>query len=129
MTKKRAKDAQPFLEEAYSLGRTGNILTNNFRILLSLFKKTNIEAPITYNSEQLDNVVDMFNPDMALAIAVDPNTGEILGMSSRPNYDPNNYKKYTMEQLSRNLPIWASYEPGSTFKNVTPLLSHKILYL
>lgn len=48
----------PALEEAYSLGRTGNILTNNFRILLSLFKKTNIEAPITYNSEQLDNVVD-----------------------------------------------------------------------
>ena len=94
----------------------------------------NIQLTIDYKIQssierELDNVVDMFNPDMALAIAVDPNTGEILGMSSRPNYDPNNYKKYTMEQLSRNLPIWASYEPGSTFKNVTPLLSHKILYL
>ena len=84
----------------------------------------NIQLTIDYKIQssierELDNVVDMFNPDMALAIAVDPNTGEILGMSSRPNYDPNNYKKYTMEQLSRNLPIWASYEPGSTF-NVAP---------
>ena len=84
----------------------------------------NIQLTIDYNIQssierELDNVVDMFSPDMALAIAVDPNTGEILGMSSRPNYDPNNYKNYSMEELSRNLPIWASYEPGSTFKIIT----------
>lgn len=85
----------------------------------------NIQLTIDYNIQssierELDNVVDMFSPDMALAIAVDPNTGEILGMSSRPNYDPNNYKNYSMEELSRNLPIWASYEPGSTFNIVPP---------
>ncbi len=68
---------------------------------------------------ELDNVVDMFHPEMALAVVMDPNTGEILGMSSRPNYDPNNYKNYKTEELSRNLPIWASYEPGSTFKIIT----------
>ena len=55
---------------------------------------------------------------------MDPNTGEILGMGSRPDYDPNNYKNYTQEVLSRNLPIWASYEPGSTFKVVTPIFSY-----
>ena len=86
----------------------------------------NIQLTIDYNIQssierELDNVVDMFSLDMALAIAVDPNTGEILGMSSRPNYDPNNYKNYSMEELSRNLPIWASYEPGSTFKNVNTI--------
>ena len=68
---------------------------------------------------ELDNVVDMFNPDMALAVVMDPNTGEILAMSSRPNFDPNNYQNYSQEELSRNLPIWASYEPGSTQKIVT----------
>ena len=78
---------------------------------------------------ELNNIVKMFNPDNALAIAMNPNTGEVLGMSSRPNYDPNNYKNYNAETLNRNLPIWATYEPGSTFNNVTPLLSHKILYL
>ena len=68
---------------------------------------------------ELDNVIDMFNPDMALAVVMDPNTGEILAMSSRPNFDPNNYENYSTEELSRNLPIWASYEPGSTQKIVT----------
>ena len=68
---------------------------------------------------ELDNVVDMFNPDMALAVVMDPKTGEILAMSSRPNFDPNNYGNYSTEELSRNLPIWASYEPGSTQKIVT----------
>ena len=68
---------------------------------------------------ELDNVVDMFNPDMALAVVMVPKTGEILAMSSRPNFDPNNYQNYSQEELSRNLPIWASYEPGSTQKIVT----------
>lgn len=68
---------------------------------------------------ELDNIIDMFSPDNALAIVMDPKTGEILGMGSRPDYDPNNYKKYTTEVLSRNLPIWSSYEPGSTFKIIT----------
>ena len=83
-----------------------------------------IQLTIDYNIQksierELDNVVDMFSPDMALAVVMDPNTGEILGMSSRPTYDSNNYSDYSMEVLSRNLPIWASYEPGSTFKIIT----------
>ena len=42
------------LEKAYGVGRTGNIITNNLKILASLFVKTNIEAPITYNTDKLD---------------------------------------------------------------------------
>ena len=84
----------------------------------------NITLTIDYNIQtsierELDNVVAMFNPDMALAVAMDPSTGEILGMSSRPTYDPNNYKEADITTINRNLPIWASYEPGSTFKIIT----------
>lgn len=68
---------------------------------------------------ELDNIVDMFEPEMALAIVVNPKTGEILGMGSTPDFDPNNYKNYDSSVLSRNLPIWSSYEPGSTFKIMT----------
>ena len=94
----------------------------------------NIELTIDYRIQlslerELDNIVTMFSPDMALAVVMDPNTGEILGMSSRPTYDSNNYKNYSAEVINRNLPIWASYEPGSTFKNVTPLFSNFILKL
>lgn len=73
---------------------------------------------------ELNNIVDMFTPDNALAIVMEPTTGEILGMASRPDYDPNNYKNYSKETLSRNLPIWSSYEPGSTFKKIPPLYSN-----
>lgn len=72
---------------------------------------------------ELDNVVNMMNPDMALAVVMNPKTGEILAMSSRPTFDPNNYKNYSNEVLSRNLPIWASYEPGSTQKIITTAAS------
>ena len=68
---------------------------------------------------ELDNVALRYNPDGAWAIAMDPNTGEILGMSSRPNFNPNNYKNYDTETINRNMAIWASYEPGSTFKILT----------
>ncbi len=84
----------------------------------------NIQLTIDINIQksverELDNVVDMFKPDMALAVVMQPKTGEVLAMSSRPNYNPNEYKSASLEALSRNLPIWASYEPGSTFKIVT----------
>ena len=68
---------------------------------------------------ELDNVVTKYNPEHALAIAMDPNSGEILAMSSRPNFDPANYQKYSLEEINRNLPIWMNYEPGSTFKIIT----------
>ena len=68
---------------------------------------------------ELNNVMTKYNADGAWAIAMNPNNGEILGMSSRPDFDPNNYKNYTTEEINRNLAIWASYEPGSTFKIVT----------
>lgn len=76
----------------------------------------NIQSSI---ERELSNIVTMFNPDNALAIAMNPNTGEVLAMASRPDYDPNNYSNYSMETISRNLPIWMSYEPGSTFKIIT----------
>ena len=83
---------------------------------ISLTIDINIQKSL---ERELDNIVDMFSPDMALAVVMDPNNGEILGMASRPDYDPNNYQEYSQEVLSRNLPIWASYEPGSTFKLIT----------
>ena len=68
---------------------------------------------------ELDNAVSKYNPEHTLAIVMDPNSGEILGMSSRPNFSPSNYKQYTLEEINRNLPIWMNYEPGSTFKIIT----------
>ncbi len=73
----------------------------------------------SFIESQLDQAMLTLNPDQALAIAMDPNTGEILGMANRPNYDPEHYNNYPSEIYNRNLPIWMAYEPGSTFKIIT----------
>ena len=78
---------------------------------------------------ELSNINDMFNPDGAWALAMNPSTGEILGMASIPSFNPNKYQNYSEEVINRNLAIWKTYEPGSTFKNVTPLFSNFILKL
>ena len=88
--------------------------TNGINLSLTI----NNDIQISMERE-LDNVVTKYNPENALAIAMDPNTGEILAISSRPNFDPSNYKNYSIEVLNRNLPIWSTYEPGSTFKIIT----------
>ena len=68
---------------------------------------------------ELDNAVTKYNPEQALIVAMDPDTGEILAMASRPTFDSNRYQDYTTEIINRNLPIWMTYEPGSTFKIIT----------
>ena len=85
----------------------------------------NIGLTVNYDIQssverELDNAMEKYNADGAWAIAMDPNSGEILAMASRPGFDPNNYQDYTEEEINRNLAIWASYEPGSTFNIVPP---------
>ena len=69
--------------------------------------------------KELDNVVSKYNPEHALIMVMDPNNAEVLAMASRPNFDSNNYQEASTEIINRNLPIWMTYEPGSTFKIIT----------
>lgn len=82
--------------------------------------KLTIDAKVeTIIERELDLAEAKYNPDGALAIAVDPDTGGILAMSSRPNFDPEDYQSVDADIYNRNLPIWSTYEPGSTFKIIT----------
>ena len=85
---------------------------NNVYLTIDLDLQQSVER-------ELDNAVAKYDPEHALAIAMNPKTGEILAMASRPSYNPNDYQTYTQEVLSRNLPIWMTYEPGSTMKITT----------
>ena len=85
---------------------------------LDIYLTVNYDIQASIERE-LDNIVLKYNPEGAWAIAMDPNSGQILGMSSRPNFNPNSYQEYDTETINRNMAIWASYEPGSTFKILT----------
>lgn len=68
---------------------------------------------------ELNNAMQKYNADGAWAIVMNPNNGEILAISSKPDFSPTNYKNYSVETINRNHAIWATYEPGSTFKIIT----------
>lgn len=68
---------------------------------------------------ELNNAYKTYNPDSILALAMNPKNGQILAICSKPDYDPNDYQHADSEIYNRNLPIWKSYEPGSTFKIIT----------
>lgn len=103
-----AKGNKLELSEVYEQPQDGiNLtLTINYEIQASL-------------ERELNNAVLKYNPDQALGIAMNPKTGEILAIASKPDFSPSEYKNYTVEEINRNLPIWATYEPGSTFKIIT----------
>lgn len=78
-----------------------------------------IDQNIQYFAErELDSVMQERHPIAATVIVEDPDTGEILAMANRPDFDPNDYQSYPAANR-RNIAITNSYEPGSTFKIVT----------
>ena len=84
----------------------------------------NITLTVDYELQEalereLDNAMTMYSADQAFGIAMNPNTGEILAIASRPDFSPSNYQDYSIEDINRNLPIWMTYEPGSTFKIIS----------
>ena len=103
-----AKGGRLSKTEEYVEAKSGNNVTLTIDLDLQLAVE-----------REIDNTVAKYDPNHALAIAMDPNTGEVLAMASRPNYNPNSYQTYTQEVLSRNLPIWMTDEPGSTMKITT----------
>lgn len=73
----------------------------------------------TIMEREMDQAVAKLHPDHIIAIAMNPKNGEILGMASRPTFQPDQYREVPKEVYDRNLPVWMTYEPGSTFKIIT----------
>ncbi|WP_043933425.1 stage V sporulation protein D [Bacillus sp. EB01] len=102
-------------------GRRMNDMADDYQPPLDgLDLRLTIDTKIqTIVERELDIAQKAYNPDGIIAIAMNPNNGEILAMSSRPNFDPANFRNVPQEVYNRNLPVWSTYEPGSTFKIIT----------
>ncbi len=79
-----------------------------------------IDETIQYIAErELDKLMTSpTNPKSATIIIMEPDTGKIKALASRPVYNPNNFSDYSSE-VWRNIAVSNVYEPGSTFKIVT----------
>lgn len=87
----------------------------------------NVQLTIDVNIQQiveqaLLTLCEEQKPKTATAIVMNPNTGEIVAMSSKPSFDLNNPPRDNVSELLnnvKNLSIVDVYEPGSTFKVLT----------
>ncbi len=62
--------------------------------------------------------IQKYHAPRAVAIVLDPATGEIIALAVAPGYNPNEYRKYSMQEI-KNWAITDVYPPGSTFKIIT----------
>ncbi|MFZ4597618.1 MAG: peptidoglycan D,D-transpeptidase FtsI family protein [Terrimicrobiaceae bacterium] len=67
--------------------------------------------------EEIETAFQDLKPETAIVLMVDPKTGEILAMASRPCFDPNDPGNAGPEQM-KNRAVIDMVEPGSTFKIV-----------
>lgn len=67
---------------------------------------------------ELDRVMKETQARAATIVIMQPQTGEILALASKPDYNPNRFAEYS-PKLWRNIAVSNAYEPGSTFKIVT----------
>ena len=78
-----------------------------------------IDQNIQYIAErELERGMEETKAIAGTVIVENPHTGEILALTNRPTFNPNNRKEIKTEAL-KNRAVSDIYEPGSTFKTVT----------
>ncbi|MBI4726570.1 penicillin-binding protein 2 [candidate division TA06 bacterium] len=104
---------RPSLEYASKPARSGNCL------------QLTIDAEYqAIADEELKKAGDKFKAAWGAAVIADPATGEILGMASYPEFDPNHPELFNRQAMTFGA-VAAQFEPGSTFKAVTIALGLK----
>lgn len=78
-----------------------------------------IDSYLQYQTERaLAEQVRKWNAQNGSAVIMDPYTGEVLALANIPDYEPNDFGKFS-EDARRDRAVMDAYEPGSTFKLVT----------
>ncbi|WP_027701618.1 peptidoglycan D,D-transpeptidase FtsI family protein [Metaclostridioides mangenotii] len=119
------KDSNEKYVSVFKAGRIGN--KDDLNILKGGIKKVVENAndkhvKLTIDSDiqkKVEKIADKEEHPTAIIVS-DVNTGEILAMSSRPNFDPNNLTKSLQgkDREFENRVIKSTYAPGSVFKMV-----------
>lgn len=88
-------------------------LKNNKDLILTIDRNLQAQA-----EEVLSNLVTKFQATGGTAIIQKPATGEILALTNKPDFDPNNYSQAEVSSFL-NPAIKSLYEPGSVLKIIT----------
>jgi len=76
-----------------------------------------LDRTIQYLAErEIDAAYRRTQAKGAMAIAMDPRTGDILALALRPTFNPNAFHTAPSREVWRNRAVTDPFEPGSTFK-------------
>ncbi len=79
-----------------------------------------IDYNIQYEAESLLKKANKdFEIDGGQIIVMDPNTGEIVAMAEKPNFNPNKYSQEKDFDIFQNFTVQKIFEPGSVMKSFT----------
>lgn len=106
---------------------TGAELENTLQSYVSSIAGCDIKLTIDYRIQLMceqatQRLMQVENPTSASMIVMDPKTGEIIAMTSKPSFSLNDIPRDNVSSLlqhTKNLNIVDVYEPGSTFKVLT----------
>lgn len=94
-------------------GDSGSLLPPKAGLNVQLTLDMGIQSIV---EEEIDAALKEFRSKRAAVVVMDPKSGDILAMVSRPNFDLNLRENITENGF--NFALQAVYEPGSTFKVV-----------
>ena len=78
-----------------------------------------IDSYLQYQAERaLAAQVRQFGAQSGSAIVMDPYSGDVLALANIPDYEPNEFSKFS-DAVRHDSAVQDAYEPGSTFKLVT----------
>ena len=102
----------------------GNLMHDTTSVYKASTPGMNIYLTIDMNLQQIldgviQNAINQYDPEQVMGLIVDTQNGEVLAMTSYPYFEPSHYQDYDSEIYNRNLPIFYSFELGSTFKIFT----------
>ena len=105
----------------------GTKIDNSLDMYIPPISGLNLQLTIDVNIQRfleiaLNNLMAEQKPKSCTGIVMNPNTGEIVAMSTKPSYDLNCVPRDDISKLlemSRNISVVDVYEPGSTFKVLT----------
>lgn len=109
---------------SYMMDAKGGLFPNKFYTLESPSSGLNLKLTIDLNIQnilerELENAYEQYDALEAIGIVMNPRNGRILAIGNRPTYNNNYYQEYDQEIYNRLLPVYSSFEPGSTFKAMT----------
>jgi cell division protein FtsI/penicillin-binding protein 2 len=107
--RKHRRDARGLLVP----GDAGSLMPPRSGLNVQLTLDMGIQAIV---EEELDAGLREFESVRGAVVLMDPKTGEVLAMASRPHFDLNH--KQNLAENGYNYAIQAIYEPGSTIKVV-----------